>query len=381
MPRKLSLVSAVIFFAVLFSNNSFGSDSPYRISLLTYSSGAELYSTFGHSALRVQDSLLNTDFVYNYGTFDFYEPGFYLKFIKGKLLYSLSRLPTEYVIRATSKENRELFENELLLNPKEKTTLIKILENNYLPENRTYLYDFFYDNCATRIIDVIDSATDNRFNVNEVVNYTPTAFSKLIRPCLDEHKWTKLGMDIVMGLAALKKASLEETAFLPEHLLLFLSFSTDLGTNEALLGEKKTLLSSFPDNSIPTRLSPRIAFLFIFMFSLGIKYYENKYCKPFKWLDKIIIGLPVFIGILLISFWVISSHNIYAWNHSLLWANPLLAIHFFSKISKTKVYRYTITLFLTGALIISILFDRSLSVTLIILTIGLRLLPLKKSVT
>src|SRR5690606_31625041 len=145
-------------FALLATSISFAQHidtSRTRISLLTCTPGSELYSVFGHSALRVVDSNAVTDIVYNYGTFDFNDPNFYSKFVRGKLNYYLS---TEYFrdfVYGYRLEGRGITEQVLLLTAEEKLALKKFLRENLKPENRHYAYDFFLDNCTTRLRDLI----------------------------------------------------------------------------------------------------------------------------------------------------------------------------------------------------------------------------------
>lgn len=125
--------------------------SRLRISLLTCTPGEELYSTFGHSALRVTDSNAVTDLVYNYGTFNFDDEGFYLKFARGKLLYYVSVELFRDFAANYQYENRGITEQVLNLSGEEKIRMRHFLEENLQPQNRYYKYDFFFDNCTTRL--------------------------------------------------------------------------------------------------------------------------------------------------------------------------------------------------------------------------------------
>ena len=124
-----------------------------RISLLTCDPGEDLYTTFGHSAIRVIDSAEGSDRVYNYGTFDFSDPtAFYVKFIKGgkDLKYFLSVDDFPDFMREYEYYQRSVREQELNLNCGEKTRLKLALLNNAMGENKFYKYDFLFDNCSTR---------------------------------------------------------------------------------------------------------------------------------------------------------------------------------------------------------------------------------------
>ncbi len=131
-----------------------------EFSLITCSPGDEIYNLFGHSAIRLRDPNLRLDFVYNFGTFDFSTPNFVLRFIQRKLMYSLSKSSYNPFLRVYVYENRAVSEQKLLINREQKQNLFIYLEKNYLPQNREYLYDFFYDNCASRIRDAFEKGID-----------------------------------------------------------------------------------------------------------------------------------------------------------------------------------------------------------------------------
>ena len=148
-----NLIFNLLFFVLVsfLSTRAFAQDSCHlRISLLTASPGEELYETFGHSALRITDSVRNTDIVYNYGTFNFDEPNFYLKFIKGTLPFYLSDDNFDNFIAEYQQENRGITEQVLNLTCFQKYKINALLNENMMGPNRTYQYKFTFDNCTTR---------------------------------------------------------------------------------------------------------------------------------------------------------------------------------------------------------------------------------------
>ena len=130
-----------------------------RISLLTCTPGEELYSTFGHSAIRVVDLRNNTDLIFNYGTFDFNDPDFYKKFVQGKLLYFVSVDSIQNFLWEYEYFKRGVMEQVLNLTCAEKQNMIAALFENAKEENKYYRYDFNYDNCTTRLRDILEKAT------------------------------------------------------------------------------------------------------------------------------------------------------------------------------------------------------------------------------
>lgn len=371
-----NLCFLLLFLATLFSYSSSASDNSenfrYRISILSYSPGEEVYSSFGHSAIRVIDRKYKTDQVYNYGTFDFDAPGFYTNFIKGQLLYKLSKRRMGRVMRSVRRENRSLYENELLLTHDELNRMVDLLENNYLPENRSYLYDFYYDNCASRIVSIIDSTSNKRF-VKSLPNYNPKSFSQLTSAYLQGHKWTDLGIKIILGIESHKKASELETAFLPDYLQLILINSRDRVSNNPLVGKTRTLIkasySIYPQGANPAYI---LAILFVLSAFVRFREYKNK--KQLKYMDYLILSLPIFLAYTILILWLISDHYVYAWNPSLLWANPLWILVFKSKFRKLKAFQFYSITMLVLAIAYSIIWAQSVALLIIILIVGTRLI-------
>ena len=189
-----------------------------RISLMTVAPGAELYSTFGHSALRVFDPERGLDKIYNYGTFDFDQPNFYLNFVRGRLLYSLATESFRSFEYGNRLEQRQMKEQVLALRPDQKQRLFDLLEENATPANRDYLYDFFYDNCATRIRDVLQKATSDSLQWERNQLPEGTTLRDLLGFYLTEHPWTQYGINLVLGKPTDRLADTYSSMFLPDYL-------------------------------------------------------------------------------------------------------------------------------------------------------------------
>jgi len=176
-----------------------------QISLLTCDPGTEVYSVFGHTALRVTDPGNGFDVVYNFGTFDFSTPNFYLKFIRGRLMYTLSRYNFSDFKIEYRMENRSIFEQKLNLSQEEKDRIFYLLEVHYLPENRYYLYDFFYINCTTKVLDLIDSALNDPEYFSQYNTLQERTFRQNLAIYLEPIPWTMLGIDLLLGILEIKK--------------------------------------------------------------------------------------------------------------------------------------------------------------------------------
>ena len=319
---------------------SFTLSDEARITLITCSPGDELYSVFGHSAIRVNDPLLELDWVFNYGTFDFSDPNFYANFIKGKLNYILSvadyrNFKFEYMM-----EERWIWEQELNITSPEKQYLFDSLIINYQPENRYYLYDFFFDNCATRIRDIFVEALDREIIFDYQQLEQDQSFRDLLMPYLKEKPWARLGINLVLGLPADRIATPWDYMFLPDHMMTVFEharFSSGDEMNDFTPGSKVIL----EGNDLPRALMPYAplwVFLLVLLSAIMISH-SNLQKKEFTWwYDRILFGTTGLLGLLLIFMWFGTDHQVTAWNMNLLWAHPLhLAIIFF--FSERRYYR------------------------------------------
>lgn len=296
-----------------------------KISMLTCSPGAELYSTFGHSAIRVKDPNLNIDIVFNYGTFDFATPNFYTKFVKGKLNYILSVSDFQNFIYEYVEEERWVVEQVLDADLDEKQSLFDSLRINYLPENREYLYDFFFDNCATRIRDIFYEKLEGvDFDYSEVENNN--SFRDLLKPYIRPYPWVEFGINLALGAKADRLASPWETMFLPDHMLdLFRYVRIERDSTTALLCFPETII--FAGVDLPeTRLkidNPIIIFWTLFVLGTFITFFDLKRKKPSRWFDILIFGFTGLLGILFLFLWFGTDHTVMVQNYNLLWAIPL----------------------------------------------------------
>ena len=294
-----------------------------KISVLTIGPGESLNDAFGHNGFRIKDNSLGIDVVYGYGEYDFDAPNFYLKFAQGKLNYLISRHNFSDIVYHYSQNNRNIDEQVLNLTKEEKQKLFNFLENNYKPENRRYLYDFFYDNCATRIRDVAIKATDRSIDFNVPKNFEPKTFRTLIHDHVGLNTWGSFGIDIALGSVIDRKASVNEHMFLPKYIHDFFENATlnstqNLVESSSNLYEKKATRSS--SNFL---LSPIIVMGLIGFIILFFTYKDYKNNTRSKWLDLIIFGTTGIIGVLILLLWFATDHSATAQNYNVLWAFPL----------------------------------------------------------
>ncbi|MCK6622401.1 MAG: DUF4105 domain-containing protein [Calditrichaceae bacterium] len=300
-----------------------------QISLLTVTPGRELYSTFGHSAIRIVDPPYQLDRIYNYGTFDFEEPGFYLKFTRGLLDYVLSAYSYSFAEYQYTEERRGIIQQTLALTPEMKQALYRFLEWNYRPENRRYRYDFFFDNCATRIRDVFEKTLGE--NLQLYLNpERRRSFRRYIDPYLVGHPVTHFGMDLGLGARSDRVASAREAMFLPDY--LYESFA---GATIAIEGQtlpfvaRTDTLLWFPGAD---KITPALPWSDIILWGLflvsGVLTYRalrsrKRSSPPNPWFDAILFGLTGLAGAMILFLWFGTDHKVTPDNWNLLWAWPL----------------------------------------------------------
>ncbi len=360
----------------------------FKISLLTCSPGAELYSTFGHSALRVTNTVSGEDVVYNYGTFNFDEPGFYTKFIRGKLLYYLSTTDFPSFAESYRQENRSMTEQVMNLNCKEKKEVMQFLAINILPGNRAYKYDFLFDNCTTRLRDLAEKFAEKPVTVTKIVP-PDSRFRELIHIYLDSNQqhWSKLGIDLLLGSRTDAVMSNREAMFLPDYLLMGFD-SLNAGTKKLVL-EKKVLFQSPIEPAknnilnLPVFYSS-ILFLLVFFLGFSKKDSVRNVLKNFDAMLMFIVGL---LGSLMLFMWFGTDHVMCSDNYNLLWAWPShVIVAFFLNRNKSWVSKYLIAMIIVYILVLImwIFIPQQLNVTvipillLIVMRAGIRVNSIKR---
>ncbi len=328
---RILLCKLLLLSVFLYSGNihkvqaQFPSDST-QIYLLTVSWGDDPSSAFGHSAIRVFDPVRGNDVVYGYGTYDFETPNFYFNFTIGKLLYSLSKASYDNFYYAYQSYGQALYEQKFNLTNKEKETLISNLEVNYQPENRYYRYDFFFDNCATRIRDIIEKSVDGKLIYDSTYVKKPLTFRQLIRPNYNNVPWLNFGIDLVFGTVTDRLATVTGYMFLPEHMMnIYNNTSIVKGALIRPLTQKAhELFASRLTFEAPSKLfSPAslLALAFILFLAITILGYLKKSYN--RWIDFPLFLLFGVLGLLMLFLMVASLHEELWYNFNIVWASPL----------------------------------------------------------
>jgi len=316
-------------------NNTYGQQlSPQaQIYLWTYEPIEDLYGSYGHNAVHVSDPVNGINFIYNYGTFNFEEPNFISKFVRGRLNYQLSvirpRNQSQYLrfVNLLKQNKKTIIATPLLLDSLDKQSYFERLEENALPENAYYLYDFFFDNCATRIRDVLQTAVGEELVFDDSYIEKPLSFRELHKQYMYGKCWTNFGIDFILGAKSDRKSTPSERVYIPNELKKAFEHGTILknGKKEPLTGKDRVVVQSAPltpeENFF---LSPLFVFWILFALIGGYTFltFKDK-SKNNRWIDHIwftVIGLA---GLLVFVMWVGTDHKVTVNNWNLLWVHPL----------------------------------------------------------
>jgi hypothetical protein len=333
---KINILIIIFFYSSQLLNSQTLSNNS-EISLITCNPGTELYSVFGHSAIRVYDPVNGVDWVYNYGTFNFNEPGFYMKFIRGYLNYQLTVYRMSDMLAEYNSENRSLYEQVLNLTQAEKQSIFEFLEFNRLPENKYYLYDFFFDNCATRIRDVFQKELKEKLDFTNV-NYNNITFRQILKPYLAPHPWSRVGINLILGTIADRPATINESMFIPDYMKMAFEQASIKGQskNKFVKAQSTLFVQKNIEENNPFYARPFFVLSVIFLLVFAFTFLEFRNQSYYKLIDFIVFLAFGLIGFLLFFLWFLTDHTAVVKNWNLLWAMPTHLIFAFLVFKKTK---------------------------------------------
>ena len=336
--RKVFLI--IIFFCSQFihSNKSLIEEDDFQISILTVGPGIDLVDAFGHTGIRVIDKKNNLDLVFNFGIYDYNAPNFYSNFFRGRPVFSLGINRFNDFFDSYVKQNRKVYEQIIKISNDRKKIIVESLIKNSQEENKYYIYEYFEDNCSTRVADIfINEIGEFKVDLNKKTKFS---YRELIHSKIGNNSIGSLGIDLCLGSKIDKKITTRQTFFLPEKLKEFLDIIEDNNPN---LVETKLLYSPNYTHSYKQQniLKPIWVSLFISIIIIWLTFKDFKRKKQTKILDFLILTTLSVIGMLIGYLWIFSNHSNGAMNLNILWANPLsfiLIFHFFSN-KKSKLTR------------------------------------------
>ena len=296
------------------------------ISLMTVVPGEFVYSTFGHSALRVKDPINRFDRCYNYGTFDFDQPNFLLKFCRGKLLYNLDVESYRSFEYGNLHDHRPMQEQLLNMNQAQKQRIFDLLQENNKEENRYYKYDFFYDNCATRIRDILQETFAYQLQFDSSTLPKKATMRQLLQPYIEDKPWLDFGIDLVLGLPADRIAKPSDFMFLPDYVHDFFA-KAKTGDGIPLVKSERNipevLLNKEPFTPSPLE---RPFWIMTFVAIIGLISMANPRTERiFDILFWFMLGLA---GLVIGLLWFATDHSATKVNLNILWAWPTHLLFF-----------------------------------------------------
>lgn len=293
-----------------------------RVSLITCAPGNEIYSAFGHSAIRVYDPVNRIDMVYGYGTFDFSDPMFLPKFIQRDLMYFLDvdQYPQfKYVYEYFQ---RSFDEQVFDLDSAQNQRIFDFLENNMRPENRFYLYDFFFDNCATRIRDVVYNELEGELTIPNKDEASEFTFRDILDQYLGENPWMDFGIDLAIGAVVDVKATPWEQTFHPDYLSSVLA-SAQFEDGRPLIASKQNLYYAPSPITKGNPFTAPLTLGIIALLAVGFFSWKNRALEKEKFIgDGIFFSILGLGGLLLLFLWFGTDHIATKQNWNLLWFLP-----------------------------------------------------------
>ncbi len=333
MKALLLILGSILSVNLLLAQDSLSAQA--EISIITLGpTQTELYSAFGHSAIRVYDPEQGIDDAYNWGVFNFDQPNFYLNFARGYLYYKLGVYPYDRFRDYYIYYNRYVHEQPLHLTKAQKQKLYEYLVWNSQPENQNYRYDYFYNNCATKVRDVFSTVFGDSIRFDGSHIQTDYSIRDLTDIYLAQQPWGDLGIDICLGLPMDKKASPSEYMFLPDYIEAGFNHATLVG--KPLVKETIAVYESRDEEVKGSVVHPLTAFIIFALLALGTSVWDFKRKKISRWFDALLLSVLGMVGLLLFCLWFFTDHQAAAVNFNLLWALPTHLVVAFALFTNKK---------------------------------------------
>ena len=344
------------FFLSSFSYSNEQDLDRYSISILTVSPGKDLADAFGHSGIRVIDRELNYDVVFNFGIYDFQAPNFYSNFVKGRPIYSLGINNYNRFLNNYQNQNRGIVEHKIQISNNKKDDVIRLLLENSKQENKFYIYDYFNDNCSTKVADLFIANLNDTYSTEiDLSSKSNVSYRSLIYEMIPKNSWGSLGIDICLGSIIDQDINYRQTFFLPS---MFGNFLDRIESSNPEIIESKFILES-QDTSEESALNLTKPMFVLFLIStiiVLITFRDFRNNRQTKVLDVLLISITSIIGLLISYLWFFSDHSAASQNYNILWASPLnilLLIDLFANKKRKWILGYLKFIFLMLLLMIS----------------------------
>ena len=292
-----------------------------RASLITCYPGPEIYELYGHEAIRIRGAEL--DSVWNYGLFDFTEPGFVYRFVKGETDYMVGGYPFSWFLPMYVARGSKVVEQDLNLTREETARLRRLLQVNSLPANRTYRYNYIKDNCATRITAMLDSASGRRIIYRDTLRHA--SFRDEMRHYNEGYPWYQFGIDLALGSGLDHPVDVRSQMFVPVEMMRTSALAQfDDGT--PLLGATR-IIHDASERAVqpptPWYLTPLAAAVIVLLISVAVAVYDIRRRLTARWWYSLYYGAAGLAGCLIAFLVAVSEHEATSPNILILWLNPL----------------------------------------------------------
>ncbi len=330
-----------------------------EISLLTCQPHDEVYSLYGHTAIRYHDLRPGgIDLAFNYGVFNFHEPYFIARFVFGITNYELGAYPFSAFQQEYRRFGSQVTEQVLNLSADEKLKLQEALRSNLMPENRVYRYNFFYNNCTTKARDVIESSINGKVKYAARPGYDKT-YRDIIHDMTSQHPWSRFGNDLLLGVQADQTIQLRQQEFLPDNLMYDFTHAVidNKGKTRKLVKEERIVVEpgvQVVQERFP--LSPSTCGWLLAAVGFLIFLAEHYLKKTFLVWDVLLMLVTGIIGIVLFLM-LFSQHPTVSLNLQILLFNPLPWFFLWWVIRKKPNHYWHITFVLVIAFAIGTFFQ------------------------
>ena len=360
--RTFLLLSAVVLTTQkAFANKAYRIEffDSVEVSLLTCQPHDEVYSLYGHTALRWHDLRLGgLDLAFNYGVFDFKKPHFVARFVFGLTDYELGAYPYKYFVEEYRRFGSMVTEQVLNFTDEEKSAIHEALAINLRPENKIYRYNFFYSNCTTKARDIIEQCIKGNLKYTERKDYTPT-YREIIHSMTERNPWSRFGNDLLLGIKADQKTDLRQQEFLPYNLLYDFDHAQIYadGTYRPLVKERRIAVPAgvqIVQEGFP--LSPLICAIILLVISLLLFLLEWRQKKVYVLWDIVLMLLTSTLGIVL-TLMLFSQHPTVSLNLQIILLNPLPLFFLWPVIRGRQTRYWKITAILAVLFLIGSIFQ------------------------
>lgn len=325
MNKLILLLTLLFFFRI--QPVSAQQDS-IRVSLLTCTPGTEIYALFGHTALRYENPAQGQDWVFNYGMFSFNTPNFIFRFVKGETDYELGIRPYAYFEGEYAMRGSSVYQQTLNLTSTEKEKLRELLEENYLPQNRVYRYNFFYDNCTTRARDRVEECIDGEVVYPE--GKEGISFRDIVRQYTKGHDWDELGIDMCLGSEADAPIDTRNQMFAPFYMLEAAKGAVIVkgdSVRPLVLEEKKVVDVQPEEEGSGFSVSPMTCVFILIGITCLIGWLQFKIRKVIWGWDVLLFGAQGLAGCVIAFLVFFSVHPTVGSNWLILLFNPIPLIY------------------------------------------------------